>query len=144
MTNNKVDGVKVCEEAFERLKAGKPNHSAHVGLPRNKITAGIVSVEAGFDRGYLKKSRKPHIALVSTIEAYRSDVDAPSASSVMQVKRAQNKADKALSELEQARAQLYAVLTQNMQLVERVKDLEAELKKSRKVASIKRGLTQDR
>ncbi|KWV89046.1 hypothetical protein D3C76_1260890 [compost metagenome] len=123
------DGVKICEAAFERLKAGCPVISAHVGIDGSKITAGIVSVEAGFDRGYLKRSRGSHMPLIARIEAYRTECSTTSNSKALQIKRAQNKAGRAVVELEQAREQLYQVLTQNLQLVERVKELENKLKR---------------
>lgn len=48
------DGLRACEEALTRLMKGEPVVSKHVGLSLKKITASIVSLEAGFDRGYLK------------------------------------------------------------------------------------------
>jgi len=121
------DGVKTCEAAFERLKTGCPVIPAHVGIDGSKITAGIVSVEAGFDRGYLKRSRGSHLPLIARIEAYRIECSTTSNSKALQIKRAQNKVGRALIELEQAREQLYQVLTQNLQLVER--ELENKLKR---------------
>lgn len=47
----------------------------HVGLDLSKLTASIVSHEAGFDRGYLKKSRKTHLPLLAKIEACRAEAD---------------------------------------------------------------------
>lgn len=133
------NGIHVCEEAFERLKAGKARDPAHVDLPRSKITAGIVSVEAGFDRGYLKKSRRAHMPLISAIEVYRSESETASVTSAVKAKRAQIKAEKAVSELEQMQAKLNAVLTQNIQLVERVRELEAMLKRGRSAPSLHPG-----
>ncbi|MGM3215635.1 hypothetical protein ACSQ5K_09380 [Pseudomonas sp. PhalM4] len=136
MAKVQVDGVHLCAEAFQRLKDGKPRIPAHVGLPKSKVTAGIVSVEAGFDRGYLKKSRPTHMPLIAAIEAYRLEGESASVTSVVKAKRAQMKADKAVSELEQVRSQLYAVLAQNIQLVERVRELEGELRRARDTSSI--------
>ena len=79
------DGVKICEAAFERLKAGCPVISAHVGIDGSKITAGIVSVEAGFDRGYLKRSRGSHMPLIARIEAYRTECSTTSNSKALQM-----------------------------------------------------------
>lgn len=136
MAKVQVDGVHLCTEAFQRLKDGKPRIPAHVDLPKSKVTAGIVSVEAGFDRGYLKKSRSIHMPLIAAIEAYRVEGESASVTSVVKAKRAQIKADKAVSELEQVRSQLYAVLAQNIQLVERVRELEGELRRARGAPSI--------
>ena len=123
-----ANGVDACREAFERLKAGAPRVSAHVGLDPVKITAGIVSVEGGFDRGYLKKGRVNHQALIAEIEAYRNSFGTVSSSKALQIKRANDKAAKAQDELEMVQSQLYHVIAQNVQLVERVRLLEEQLK----------------
>jgi hypothetical protein len=59
-------GVKKCEEAFQRLKDGKPNKD-FLGLI---ITPSLVSKEAGFDGGYLKSSRIVHKGVLNDIESY--------------------------------------------------------------------------
>lgn len=123
-----ADGLERCREGFQRIKAGKPQVAAHIGLDPTKVTAGIVSVEAGFDRGYLKKSRNSHRALIAEIEAYRKSYGNESSSKALQVKRANDKVTQALADLETARSQLYHVMTQNIQLVERVRHLEEQLK----------------
>lgn len=68
-------GVGACQEALQRLLDGKPFMPEHVGLDLSKLTASIVSHEAGFDRGYLKKSRKTHLPLLAKIEACRAEAD---------------------------------------------------------------------
>ena len=123
-------GVIVCEEAFNRLVDGAPVVSEHVGIDSSKITAGIVSVEAGFDRGYLKKSRKIHQPLIARIEAYR--VEAASSKTTRSpkaqaIKRVQDKLAVVEDELKVACQQRDVVLTQNLQLYERVRELEREL-----------------
>lgn len=134
-----VKGIDKCKEAFERLKAGEPHVAAHVGLDPTKITAGVVSVEAGFDRGYLKKDRSSHRALLADIEAYRKSYGTESSSKALQVKRANDKAAKALSDLEIARGQLYHVMAQNVQLVERVRELQFQLDARSNVTQLKPG-----
>jgi hypothetical protein len=134
-----TNGMDKCREAFERLKAGKPHVAAHVGLDPTKITAGIVSVEAGFDRGYLKKDRLSHRALIADIEAYRKSFGTESSSKALQVKRANDKVTQAVSDLEIARSQLYHVMAQNVQLVERVRDLQGQLKALSNVTQLKTG-----
>ena len=131
------EGVEACVQAFERLKTGKPNLAVHVGLDPTKITAGIVSFEAGFDRGYLKKKRPSHQPLIAQIEAYRTSFGTVSASKSQQIKRANEKVDKARSELEIVQEQLYHVMSQNVQLVERVRFLEVQAKKYNNVKEIK-------
>lgn len=136
MTTN---GLAKCYEAFDRLKAGKPVVASHVDLPPSKLTAGIVSFEAGLDRGYLKKSRPSHLPLIAQIEAYRKSFGSADASKAMQIKRANDKVDKARRELEIARQQLYHVMAQNVQLVERVRSLEAQVKLLNNVKELKPG-----
>lgn len=136
MTSN---GLAKCYEAFERLKTGKPVVANHVDLPPSKITAGIVSFEAGLDRGYLKKTRLNHLPLIAQIEAYRKSFGSADASKAMQIKRANDKVDKARRELEIAQQQLYHVLAQNVQLVERVRSLEAQVKQLNNVKELKPG-----
>ena len=70
-TSNSSKGLAACSNALERLLEGRPIVPAHVGLDTSKITAGIVSYEAGFDRGYLKKSRRAHLPLLAKITASR-------------------------------------------------------------------------
>jgi hypothetical protein len=135
--NNPKNGFGACIEAFERLKAGAPVVPAHVGIAAAKITSGIVSVEAGFDRGYLKKSRAAHLPLIAQIEAFRARPESTGLSKANEVKRAKSKAERAESELEETRRQFYDVLTQNLQLVERVRELEAMLAQGEAIAKIR-------
>ena len=63
-------GIESCYEAFDRLKAGKPQVEKFKGLLQKEITASVVSQEAGFDGGYLKKKRRQHQPLISMIALY--------------------------------------------------------------------------
>lgn len=138
MPTKSKSGLEQCFDAFERLKTGQPRVVEHIGIVRSKITAGIVSVEAGFDRGYLKKARPSHVPLISMIEAFRKESVGGNDSGRLLVRRAKDKAEKAASELDDAREQLYRVLSQNVQLVERVRSLEAMLQKAQKVTKLPR------
>lgn len=120
------EGVKACEEALERLLEGSPNLAVHVGLPRHKITAGIVSVEAGFDRGYLKKSRKLHMPLIARIEHIKRQTISPT-SGIDQARRSRNAHKKVERELVIAKEQLAAVLSQNLMLLNQIRELETKL-----------------
>ncbi|MCE0974751.1 hypothetical protein [Pseudomonas putida] len=123
-------GVVACEEAFRRLVKGAPYVPEHVGIDPSKITAGIVSVEAGFDRGYLKKSRKSHLPLIYQIEAHRVDATSSKSArspSVQAIKRAQSRMSVLEGELKLACEQRDIVLAQNLQLYERIRELEQEL-----------------
>lgn len=122
------DGVKKCELAFLRLQEGNPNFDKHKDLPKNRVTAGIVSVEAGFDRGYLKKCCKKHLSLLSRIAAYRNSESAQEDSINVKYNRAKRKVKVLEQELEECKATMYKVLTQNLQLVETVRRLEHLIK----------------
>lgn len=128
MTSLRVNkGLITCEEALQRLLDGKPVVSVHVGLDLSKLTASIVSLEAGFDRGYLKKSRKSHLPLLARIEAFRVEARKDSGSSnTKRVERLEGKLELLEKELEMVRAQRDRVLSQNLQLWERVRKLERE------------------
>lgn len=115
------DGLVKCEAAFLRLKKDRD-------LDRHKITASLVSSEAGFDRGYLKKSRSSHFLLIGQIEAYRKS-DAKTVDSVrVKYRRARSQIESLEKELEDCKSTMYKVLTQNLQLVETVHRLERLIK----------------
>ncbi|UPQ82225.1 hypothetical protein M0M42_17770 [Pseudomonas knackmussii] len=118
-------GVGACEEALQRLLDGKPFVPEHVGLDLSKLTASIVSLEAGFDRGYLKKSRKVHLSILAKIEACRAEADKGSGpSNGKSIKRLEDKVVLLEKELAMVSSQRDRVLTQNLQLWERVRELE--------------------
>lgn len=60
--------IQLFKEAFERLKADKPNNSDYIGRP---ITASLVSKEAGFTAGYLCRNRIQHRLLIEEINSFR-------------------------------------------------------------------------
>jgi hypothetical protein len=62
-------GIKKCEDAFQRLKDGEPNNASFAGLI---VTPSLFSKEAGFDGGYLKNSRTVHRSLLNKIEDYKT------------------------------------------------------------------------
>lgn len=127
MRSNKVvgRGLLECEEALQRLLEGRPVVAKHVGLSRSKITASIVSFEAGFDRGYLKKSRNAHLPILARIEAFRAEANrGGSHSNTKKIDSLEDKLDALATELATVRAQRDRVLTQNLQLWERVRELE--------------------
>jgi hypothetical protein len=122
--NNK--GVESCEKAFERLVESEPHVACHVGLPKHKITAGIVSVEAGFNRGYLKKARPTHMALIARINNYRTEnINVKSClSRTEEVSRAKKRV-KILVETEKAaQERSYKLIEKNLILIERIRELE--------------------
>ena len=124
-SKNMSGGILACESALQRLLEGKPVLSVHVGLDVSKITASIVSLEAGFDRGYLKKSRRAHLPILAKIESVRAEAGKGSnSSSAKKVQRLEDKVLLLEKELAMVRTQRDRVLTQNLQLWERVRELE--------------------
>lgn len=120
------NGLRACEEALQRLVNGKPVRPEHVDLDLSKLTAGIVSVEAGFDRGYLKKARKSHQALIAQIYAYRFKVPVSSVKE-RELKVVTEKLSTARSELDVTLEQRDKTLTLNLQLMHRIRELEKEV-----------------
>ncbi|KAA0982054.1 hypothetical protein FQ192_32520 [Pseudomonas sp. ANT_J12] len=119
-------GLIVCEEALQRLVVGKPFLAEHVGLPLSKLTAGAVSREAGFDPGYLKKSRKLHLPLIAKIQSLREESsNNPKSSNADRVAYLEAKLAVIEVRLVKANELCDKVLTQNLQLWERVRKLEA-------------------
>lgn len=132
---NKVDGVQQCKLAFQRLVEGLPVVPGHKDIPPEKITAGIVSVEAGFDRGYLKKSRAAHQELIAQINAHRaSPYRIHTGDDEARVKN--KKYQLMLAELEmklrRMGVQRDTLLAQNILLYEKVKELEGLLMQFKK------------
>ena len=125
-------GVSTCEEALQRLLVGKPVVPEHVGLDLSKLTASIVSLEAGFDRGYLKKSRKAHLPLLAQIEAVRAGANKGTGSLCSrQIRQMESQLAALEKTLSIAQIQRDNVLAQNMKLWQRVIDLERSMAYSR-------------
>ncbi|MBV4482898.1 hypothetical protein [Pseudomonas khavaziana] len=124
-------GLGACEEAIQRLLDGKPIVAGHVGLDLSKLTASIVSLEAGFDRGYLKRSRKSHLPLLAKIEAVRAQASKGTSTNGRQVRQIERQLAVLRKELEIAQIQRDKVLAQNIKLWERVRKLEYSLVISR-------------
>ena len=68
-----LNGLSECYDAFDRLKARCPKNIKFLGISPDKITASIVSQEAGFDSGYLKKRRLNHQALIAQIDEFKRE-----------------------------------------------------------------------
>lgn len=125
-------GVGACEEALQRLMVGKPVVPEHVGLDLRKLTASLVSLEAGFDRGYLKRSRKPHLPLLAQIEAVRAEASKGAGSSNgKQIRQMESQLAALEKTLSIAQMQRDNVLAQNMKLWQRVRELERSMAYSR-------------
>ena len=72
MDNNSKDNLLLCDQAFERLVAGKPQRLLITDYKIYRITAAVVSKEAGFDAGYLKKSRVNHRPILLEISQFKA------------------------------------------------------------------------
>ncbi|WP_460044416.1 hypothetical protein [Pseudomonas sp. S2_H01] len=131
------NGVEACTAAFERLKSGTPKVDAHIGLPPSRVTPAVVSFEAGFDRGYLKKSRLPHRNLILEIEAYRNGAKAKAPKFANDLKIAQKKYKDQSKAVDEMTLLVQNVVAQNLQLVERVRLLEQQLLAHSNVSTIK-------
>lgn len=131
-------GLGACEEALQRLLVGKPELPEHVRLDLSKLTASIVSLEAGFDRGYLKKSRKAHLPLLAQIEAVRTEASkGAGSSSAKQIRQMESRLAALEKSLSIAQMQRDNVLAQNMKLWQRVRELEQPIGYSRSGHSAK-------
>ena len=125
-------GLAACEAALKRLLEGRPLIHSHVGMDVSKITAGVVSHEAGFDRGYLKKSRP----LLAKIAAVRQGGSKSVSHSISQRQiLLEGRLLKVESQMLEAINQRNLVLVQNLQLWERIKELEGVVRE-KKVISI--------
>lgn len=131
-------GVGACEEAFQRLLVGRPVVPEHVGLDLSKLTASIVSLEAGFDRGYLKKSRKAHLPLLAQIEAARAKASkGTGSSSSKQIRQMESRLAALEKTLSIVQMQRDNVLAHNLKLWQRVRELEHSIAYSRSGHSAK-------
>lgn len=131
-----MNGLDRCWAAFERLKEGKPEVDEHLNLSPSKITKSRVSVEAGFDAGYLKSSRDQHRLLVDEINAFAQEHSNQGTSLFEELKRSKEKLRKAEQDKLEIQDKLYVAITRNMQLVSRVKQLESDIRSLRNVHSI--------
>ena len=68
-----INSLKKCYQAFDRLKEGIAEKPKFLGIKSGQITPSIVSQEAGFDAGYLKKGRVKHRALIEMINTYATE-----------------------------------------------------------------------
>ena len=122
-------GVKACEAALQRLLDGCPQVAGHVGIQLSEITPATVSVEAGYDKGYLKRARAPHKALIARIDNLKLNANKSSNDDKKQLRKALRKSEAYREEAEEAKAIMNKVLTQNLILINKVRELELQLGK---------------
>jgi len=117
-------GLTACYEAFERLKNGKPNVSKFVGITPDKLTASIVSQEAGFDSGYLKKNRTNHQGIIALIDSFRDEQKKTSLSKSEVIRRESIKSNNYKNQLERVQLLLEQSLARELLLSIKLKELE--------------------
>ncbi|WP_105255656.1 hypothetical protein [Pseudoalteromonas sp. T1lg75] len=122
-------GVTKCFEALERIKANKPVISKFIDLPRNKVTAAVISQEAGFDSGYLKKNRPQHQEVISLIESYRAASIKSTLSTKEKFNRERRKVERLQARLGDVEGKLYQSLARELLLLDQIEQLEKKLKK---------------
>ena len=122
-------GINACYDALERLKNGKPLNQKFIGLTPDKLTASIVSQEAGYDSGYLKRGRTSHQAIMAMIDSTKADAkNGPSTLSKAEIiRREKHKSDKLKAELEQTKQLLEESLSREVLLTHKLKELERRL-----------------
>ena len=143
MSKEPQSGLLVCFEALDRLIAAQPVKSRFVGLSLSKLTASIVSEEAGYDRGYLKRSRAAHLPLLARIDALRMSASkTKTSSSESTLQSLKKKVQNLEQQLIETSYQRDRALAQNLKLWERMRVLEQS--KSGRIVALggpKRGTT---
>ena len=131
-----LTGVKACEAALQRLLDGCPQVAGHVGVQSDEITAAMVSVEAGYDKGYLKKARAPDEVLINRINSFKLNTEQSSNNDKKKLRKVLRKSEAYREEAEEAKAIMNKVLTQNLMLMNKVRELEALLAKQSNVVGV--------
>jgi hypothetical protein len=136
MNKQQAARLSICREAFERLKEGKGQVKY---VEKMDISCSTVSVEAGFDKGYLKQSRLWQASLVEDINDYKKGHESKSTSAATELERTRKKVKKATDAKVQAESLLYTLMQDNLKLVSRVAELEKLIGKyeSGKVVNMK-------
>lgn len=136
MNEDQAIRLDICRKAFERLKEGKGQVKQ---VEKMDISCSTVSLEAGFDKGYLKKSVPWQESLIGEINEYKKKHELNSTSTATELERTRKKAKKATDAKDQAESLLYTLMQDNLKLVSRIDELEKLLDKceSGKVVNMK-------
>ncbi|WP_172380280.1 hypothetical protein [Vibrio sp. Vb339] len=122
-------GIKACYDALERLKNGEPLNEKFIGLTLDRITASVVSQEAGYDSGYLKRARINHQAIIAMIDSTKAcaqnNISTLSKSEI--IRREKKRSDKLRVELERTRQLLEESLSREVLLAHKLVELERRL-----------------
>jgi len=133
------EGLQLCEEALQRLIDGAPNNSKFIGV---KITPSIVSQEAGFGSGYLKKAR--HKEFIDDIfEAQKKQQE--HLKTIPEAKHKDVKAQLEISkrELRRYKRLLEDSLGREMRLLAQVRSLERKTNTSSNIYPLSTGRERD-
>ncbi|OOZ40314.1 hypothetical protein BOW53_08035 [Solemya pervernicosa gill symbiont] len=129
----KTTGLHECEAALERLLKNTPHVGSHVGVTEVDITPAMVSVEAGYDKGYLKRSRYSHKPLIARIDSLKKS---PRGGDRVKLKKAERKCKQLQAEQKMNGELMDRLFTQNLMLLQRVKELENELSRYTNVVTL--------
>jgi 50S ribosomal subunit-associated GTPase HflX len=122
---NSSDGLYLCEKAFERLKKGKAINIKPIA--KEKTTPSIVSQEAGFDKGYLKISRRSHRLLIDKIKIFAKSASKSDDSLQVQLDKAKHAKKRANLDKKEAESKLNAALADNIRLLGQVREFENQI-----------------
>ncbi|MEN5112224.1 hypothetical protein ABE521_25640 [Pseudomonas sp. TWI672] len=136
MRHDTTTGLDKCWAAFERLKNRAAIFDEHKNLPLDKITAGVVSIESGYDRGYLKYARPIHRRLIDEINAFRQSHKLTTPNIKNQLETAHQIIASQEKEIAKLNNMLQNIVVQNLQLVETLRTLQ-KLTKKTSITSIK-------
>ncbi|MGI2014544.1 hypothetical protein [Shewanella oncorhynchi] len=125
------NGLDECYEAFERLKAGRPNLERFAGITPDKITASVVSQEAGFDSGYLKKKRLNHQGIIALIDFFRTENKSTTLSKMEAIRREKEKSVNYKERLLEIELLLEQSLARELLLACKINELEGLLYQSK-------------
>lgn len=120
-------GLEKCFEALERIKINKPNLLKFKNIPPSKVTPAIISQEAGFDSGYLKKKRPQHQALLSLIESYKHSDSSSTLSFREKIARERRKTESMQSQINKIETKLHEALAREILLLDQIDRMEQEL-----------------
>ena len=108
-------GLKKCEEALDRLLNHCPVNSQFSAIKANDITPAMVSVAAGFDKGYLKRKRPVHAEIICKID---------SISKKTKLKPKRHQSESANEKYARQQELMETIMTQNLKLMMRIREYE--------------------
>jgi len=118
------DTLKEYFDALERLKANKP-----INVPKNsKINKDTVALEAGRKRGSIKKSREIFAELIEAIDLASEEKN-------IKQKKMENKISKLQHSVNVYKKLYEEALNRELMLLERINELEKQLKNKKSLSA---------